>query len=329
MSAVTKHLDATHPRPPLDRVLGSREAFGIDEFACAAAGRVIRGFQVEVPSTAIRHRPLSEEILFRISVAAICHQINWDFLSSAMSTAFDQRGNNALFLSSVTSRDLEEWLSGYHRPERIRAKERAALLRDVGTIILADYSGHAELMLELSGGNLYGPGGVASRLDAFRAFSGDPLRKKTNVFIHEIVRDDISRFADEDEIKPAIDYHIMRLYLRSGRVVPLHNETAKILKHPASPPARFVKLLREAASEALSRTALYAGMSIPAVNGVEWEIGREICDRLHPQCNKPAHLSAHGPWSADGKCPYASFCPAFADLELQKLTEPKLQKNFY
>jgi hypothetical protein len=326
----TDSFDADFGRPPLDRVLGSRQAFKIDEMACAAAARIIselRGLGY-VPNFALR-RSLSHELLFRISLTAICHQINWDFISSKMGEVFDEIGDDAAFLANVTARQLEQWLAGYHRPDRIKAKERAALLRNVGAVVLRDYSGNTETILLKSKGRLYGEGSISTCLDSFDAFSADPLRKKTNVLIHEIVRDRIARFDDEEDIKPAIDYHIIRLYLRSGRVVPVHQEAFDALKHSTVPPTRFVKLIRQAVSEALSLTAFYARASIPMLNGLEWEIGRDICDRDHPLCNDPAATKAVRWAEEEMGCPYIEFCHAFKNPEWRMVSEPVLRKNFY
>ena len=147
--------------------------------------------------------------------------------------------------------------------------------------------------------------------------------------MHEIVRDRVATFLDQNKIAPAIDYHIMRLYLRSGRVVPLHRETMELLKHDSAPRPRLVRLLREAVAEALSLTALYGQMSVPEVNGLEWQIGRDICDRTKPRCTdvEAAVQTRLGLTSA--LCPYAAACRAYGDLEWRALKEPDLKKSFY
>ena len=103
-----------------------------------------------------------------------------------------------------------------------------------------------------------------ARLDRFQAFRDDPLRKKSNVLVHEIVRDRIANFDNSTQIAPAIDYHIMRLYLRSGRVLPLHRETLDLLKKNSAPRPRLVKLLREAVSEAVFPDRVVRGYVYPA-----------------------------------------------------------------
>jgi hypothetical protein len=314
-------------RPVLDRALEG-PAFSMDPLACAAGAQTLRKLRKQ-PEQMPFAGPLGPELLFRLSLAAVCHQINWDFLSERLRQAFRAEHVDARTLSTLTATDVDRWLAGYHRPERVKSKRRAALLRDVGTLILTDFQGKAELLLEGLASRLYGPDGLLHRMDRFQAFREDPLRKKTNVFVHEIVRDGIAKFEDSTRIAPAIDYHIMRLYLRSGRVFPLHNETLELLKRDCSPRPRLVKLLREAVSEALSLTSMYAGMSIPEVNALEWQIGREVCDRGNPHCTDGNSSLADRLGMTDGRCLFSGFCRAFADEDWRNLREPDLKKSFY
>ena len=121
-------------RRPLDRALSGR-AFSIDELACAAGAKVIRAFRIGTNRTEAK-RARESELLFRLAQSAICHQINWDFLSERLGSLFDDPRVDPQSLSVATARDVDAWLAGYHRPERIKAKERAALLRDLGSVIL-------------------------------------------------------------------------------------------------------------------------------------------------------------------------------------------------
>ena len=167
------------------------------------------------------------------------------------------------------------------------------------------------------------------RLDWFQAFREDPLKKKSNILVHEIVRDGVATFLDSEHIAPAIDYHIMRLYLRTGRVVPVHRETMDLLKKNSMPRQRLVTLLREAVSEALRLTALYSNLSIPEVNALEWLIGREACDRTRPRCNSGNLVFNEQFGFASDACLYSGFCLAYCDENWRMLREPDLKKSFY
>ena len=81
-----------------------------------------------------------------------------------------------------------------------------------------------------------------------------------------------------ENIKPAIDYHVMRLYLRTGKVI------FEQLKGLPRPRARLVRLLRSTVAEALRLTANYSKLTIPDVNYIEWQLGRNICINEQPLC---------------------------------------------
>lgn len=310
-----------------DRALDG-PAFEVVPIACSAAAKVLRGLRLAEKAVASQ-RSLAAEMLYRTARAAICHQINWDFLDERLSLAFGSMPLDAISLSRVTARDVNAWLAGYKKPHRIRAKERAALLRDLGERLLDDCAGDVLVLFKRSARRLYGPGGYLEQLGRFIAFSEDPLQKKSNVLIHEIVRDGLFTFDDEGAIAPAVDYHIMRLYLRTGRVAPIHRSTLESLKQDSMPRARLVRLLREVVSEAVSLTAFYADLSVPTVNDLEWRLGREVCDRVRPRCS---HLPADARMRlgvAGQQCPNAGFCLAFRDPDWRSLREPDHKKSFY
>ncbi|MDH6260007.1 hypothetical protein [Bradyrhizobium sp. BR13661] len=325
MSGLANPKAGSQAQLSFDRLLSSPRLFAVDELACKVSADVIRSVRCSTRETASGEKPL----LFLISLAAICHQMNWDFLSRRMQAYFETKSIDGIALSSISSRTISELLAGYHRPERIRATERANLLRDVGAVIVARYHNDPANLIAATKGRLYGEGGLLSLLDGFIAFREDPLRKKSNVLIHELVREDVASFDDESDIAPAIDYHIMRLYLRTGRVVPVHAATLSLLQADSYPRPRLVKLLRQAVSDALSLTSFYAAISIPELNTIEWQIGREICDRAQPHCQSVEKAVPSTRIEAGQPCPNSVFCRAFHDVAWRSLREPDLRKRFY
>ena len=147
--------------------------------------------------------------------------------------------------------------------------------------------------------------------------------------MHDLVRVGIARFTVEDTIEPAVDYHIMRLYLRTGRVAPLHRSTLELLKHDSRPRARLIKLLRETVGEALALTAFYAKVPIPTLNSREWQLGRKICERTRPRCSDVEDAVRDQLALNSSSCPYSGFCRAAADPEWRALREPDHSKSFY
>src|SRR4051794_4433965 len=90
-------------RPALDHVLSGR-AFSIDSLACAAGAQILRKMRVD-PGALHRVRSPESELLYRVALTAICHQINWDFLSERLAGVFDEEFN-VYHLSTITSRDV-------------------------------------------------------------------------------------------------------------------------------------------------------------------------------------------------------------------------------
>jgi hypothetical protein len=317
----------------IDELL-NKELFRIDSVACMSAAQVIRNYQARVEDVPWGTLPVPTQLTFKLAFVAICHQINWDFLQSRLASNLlvDGGGDLSKRLSMLTAPELHSWLHDYHKPERVRATERAQLIRDVGHKLLAQYEGNPLRLLEAANYRLTGPSGFVAQLDIFDAYREDPLRKKSHVLIQDIAREGTVRFFDEDKVEPAIDYHIMRLYLRTGRVAPIHSEVAEVLKGRPRPRPRLVKLLRQAVGEALALTAFYANLTISATNYVEWQIGRSICTNDAPNCvmrRKNLDIDPDVALLFHSSCPYIEFCVANKDQEWRALREPDFAKSFY
>lgn len=311
----------------LDQILARSDVFVIDPMACAAAARSIVSYR-PAPTLGVENN--SQTLLTKFVAAAICHQFNWDFLCQRLSANLPGSAVAADYLAEVSAATVGRWLDGYARPERIRAAERAGLLRDLGRRLVQHYSGLVTNMMTAADGRLLGDEGLLSRLDAFQAFGADPLRKKRNVFVHDIVRERLVRFEDENAIEPAIDYHIMRLYLRSGRVYPRNPEVLSLLKERTPTRGRLVRMLRESVAEAVRTTAFYASLTIPDINYIEWQVGRSLCHADDPSCADATALDGTDLESVcAGACPYSSFCLARNDAGWRELREPEIRTVFF
>jgi hypothetical protein len=299
-----------------------------------AAAETIKSYHASVETTPWGALPQANQLTFKIAVVAICHQFNWDFLQERLATYLLSNDLSEMIrkLSSARAEDLNEWLAGYDKPARIQATRRSAILRSVGKQLSIECGGDPLRLVAAAGHRIAGPDGFIAQLDRFESFRIDPLRKKSNVLVQDLVRERIVSFADEDALRPAVDYHVMRIYLRSGRVIPLYSVVAEVLKGKPRPRPRLVQLLRGAVSEAIQLTASYARLPVAAVNYVEWQLGRSICDSRRPACmqtERPSGLDEGIAKLFVGNCPYISFCQARGDPEWRKLREPKFKSTFY
>jgi hypothetical protein len=144
-----------------------------------------------------------------------------------------------------------------HDPER-----RAKLWDDLAKRLLKSYGGQAEQLIEASGGKLGGAGGVLLRLSEFDAFS-DPLRKKSFLVCKIWERRGWLEVSDPESWEVSSDNVLMRLALRSGLV-----------------PDGDVEEVREATRDAFKAVAGEAGISVPVLDDLLWERGREDRDLL-------------------------------------------------
>lgn len=269
----------------IERILSSGKAFEISQIACMSHAESISGFSR--PQEDFPWSSLSPEIqlTFKIAFISICHQINWDYLQSTLANKLLADKNSLLAkLCEISSRDIESWLGDYPKKERVRAKERARLLRNVGEVLREKYNSEPTQLYNAILGSRFDDGSYLSILEDFLAYRTDPLKKKAHVLSHDLFSEKIVKFNDPENIEPAVDYHIMRVYLRTGRVVPVDEAVYPFLKGDPNPRGYLIKDLRKQVSAALKLTAHYAGLSIPDINYIEWQIGRSICLNKNPAC---------------------------------------------
>jgi hypothetical protein len=144
-----------------------------------------------------------------------------------------------------------------HDPER-----RAKLWDDLSKGLLKDYGGQTEALIEASGGNLGGQGGVLFRLSEFDAFA-DPLRKKAFLVAKIWERRGWLTVSDPESWEVSSDNVLMRLALRSGLVA-----------------QGDVEEVREATRDAFKQVAEQAKISPPVLDDLLWEKGREDPDLI-------------------------------------------------
>ena len=185
-----------------------------------------------------------------------------------------------------------------------------------------------EILKKLSS-RLEGKNGFLDFLKNIPVFSDDPEMKKAQVLIHSLVRSKYWHFEDEENIRPAIDYHIMRLYIRRGNIWPKTLEGENYLKKNIRRYAKTTSALRTIVASAMKIISGYHGLSIVDVNSAEWWIGRSVCKRNSPDCYLKLEESK---WLRDSfnECPYRRTCMAWTtDQSLFTATEPREDSKFY
>jgi hypothetical protein len=310
----------------ISNLLGKGSLFHIGDLECMSHGRQLANFLPEDLPTLWADLPNPVKLFFKISFVAICHQINWDYLQLRIYKKIIIESSDPLeTVYSITPRMMSEWLSDYPKPDRVKATERARLLRNVAIVVKNEFHGNLDYFYEAVSGWSLEHDEFERNMNVFEAYKSDPLRKKTNVLSHEIVTEKIYSIKGIKNLKPAIDYHIMRTYLRTGRVVPRDPELFRFFTGAPNPRTYIVSELRKSVSEALVLTAHYAGLNIAQTNFIEWQIGRSICTNQNPACSSDREVLL--PESIKlltiDRCPYIETCVAKNLFkELIELEEP-------
>jgi uncharacterized protein (DUF362 family) len=307
------------------------EAFEIASLnAYATAGQMERVMRF-VPAEAVtfdgldRERRLAGEVI----CSAICHQMNWDFLRAAVEQLFAQGSSWWLpaQIAAVTPRKIEDLLQGYSKPERVRAKQRADMVRSLAALFRGGRDSYCDVFPEVLDGPDAGNDLLAA-LEGCQVFSEDHERKKLQVLLHRLAASGLVRGLDQ-LCQPAIDYHIMRLYIRRGEVVPTSSIGKEYIHGVRTRRAVTVTALRRTVSQALRVVSDCSGLPLHATNTIEWWIGRSVCTRTHPDC----HLREEGSsWLRPhfDRCPFAGNCVAYnLNPELLQVTEPLHSGRFY
>jgi uncharacterized protein (DUF362 family) len=270
-----------------------------------------------------REKQLAAEVI----CASICQQLNWDFLRGAIQS--DLNCENAWWepqrIGLVSGQDVERILSGYKHPSRIRPHERAQMLRSLSSLFGEGRNAYCNVFSERIDSNADAERLIAV-LESCAAFSEDTQRKKLQVLFHRLAKSGLVEGL-ESVCDPAIDYHIMRLYLRRGEVSPASQIGSQYIAGGKSRAARTVAAVRGTVADALRIVAEQSNLSIPLVNTIEWWIGRSVCIRQNPDCKLTAEASQ---WlrPAFKRCPFADNCFALnINNELLSVTEPELSKK--
>ena len=316
----------------IDRAL-SGDPFRIDQILCRDAAQSLARFAPAHQGGPWSDSTLLSQFIFKTLFVSICHQFNWDYLQNAMAGWLLPAPERMLpELASVRSTSIFHLLGGYSKPERIRPEQRARMLRVTAHHLIAMME-DGRIAKVLEGRRLDGPDGFYTLMKSIPAFAEDELEKKVRVLAHDLYREGIVTFSDPENLRPAVEYHILRLYLRSGRVYPVDDSVRDALRSQTlNPRGRLVRLLRLRVEEAMKLTAFYSGLDVATLNYIEWQIGRSVCIADPPAfCTRPPEdeLPADIAPLCGSSCAYSVFCRSHTQPSYGWFHEPQFQKAIY
>ena len=273
---------------------------------------------------------LDNEIMCEMVCAVICHQINWNFLRRSV---FDYTNKNPEWLSpknlsSIEGSSLLEMIGNYNKKDNIKEIERASILRSLGYWV-ANYPNPRSIFLDEEG-SLRPRSMVFDSFKGCSSFASDPGGKKRNLLLQklELIPElhGIGRYA-----KPAIDYHLIRLYLRRGLLYARNKYGEEYISNPdIDRREHTVAAIRDLCSSLLIQISSYTDLSISSVNLIEWSVARSVCDRDLPDCLLERTESQ---WLKPvfKECPFCHTCKARLNPEgkLLIIKEPSYKGTSY
>ena len=310
-----------------DISINTIENFEVAEYSLEMVGfpELYRNLAKIIPirNTAFDSIGFETAIACEVICAAICHQINWDFLRNAV---LEHTISNPTWIipeniRQVRTTDVYKILIKYDKPERLRAEERAKMLRSLGNTLYDLKCQYFEIFIDQKG-NIRTKESIFRVLNSTFAFSGDPEDKKIQLLIQNI--SDYPKLSPLAVYsKPAIDYHIIRLYLRRGLIIPQNKEAIDYIFSPDKQRTeKTVAAIRKMCSEVFDLINWLSKIDIKTINSIEWWIGRSVCTRAFADCDLSITKTGWLRLSYE-KCPFCESCHAYKyDSSYLTVSEP-------
>jgi hypothetical protein len=285
--------------------------------------RIIPGEQISFTNF-----PLNTAVVCEMVCAAICHQINWDFLRKSVyqKVTVSSKWLSPAYLSEISETEVYEMLAGYSKTERIYKEDRTMILRKLGMWI-NNFESVRQIFWDEEG-NLLPKEDVRHNLLLCEVFSNDPEEKKMQLLLQKLSSyPELTGLAEY--CQPAIDYHLVRIYLRRGLLLARNNYAKDFLNNVRSNRKEStMAAIRQICSSLLRDICEYSNLSISIVNQIEWHIGRAVCVHDNPDCFLE---SPESKWVKQcfTVCPFYNTCLARENTDLLHLNEPKYRGDSY
>lgn len=266
--------------------------------------------------------PFYSAVVCEMVCAAICHQMNWDFLRDAVyrKTTMSVDWLSPGYLSNISESEVYEMLSGYSKPERIRCEERSKILHNLGAW-LSTYNSVEEIFFDKDG-ILLCRDIVRNNLLKCEAFSTDPEEKKMQLLMQKLSSfDELSGLSLY--YQPAIDYHLVRVYLRRGLLIARKKYAIDFLDNfGVERKESTMAAIRQLCSNLLQSISEYTQLNTSIVNQIEWQIGRSVCVQGNPDCFLQSR-DAQWVKKRFEVCPFFKTCLARCNEKFLYVNEPK------
>ena len=216
-----------------------------------------------------------------------------------------------------------------------RAEERVAILQDLARGLVRDYQGSTLILLDRCDHRLHTVEGTGL-LDRLATFVGydDPHFKKAFVLIKALAGLNLWEAQDRENLFIPVDYHLIRMALRTGLVTVTDPGLADQL-HSRSPATQADDWeIREIVKRAYKALEEGSGLDVFVLDETFWTIGRSCCHYARPprcatcdftDCSVMKSFEYHCP----GRCPLSGICLGSRDEFYRTFFEPRLVTTYY
>ncbi|MCS6845823.1 MAG: queuosine salvage family protein [Caldilineales bacterium] len=262
----------------------------------------------------------------------------WDYLVRATRRVVDEVAS-AEAMAAINADRLRAILSDDFDPAHStvdRVEERLRQLHEVAATLLEQYEGEAMNLYHQAGGRIAGPDGIIARLRAIPAFQ-DPLNKKAQLLVGHLDAAGVWPLDDPENLKVCMDYHAMRVALRTG-IVEITDPGLRIaLKQKAPVTDEINHRVRQVVSDACDRVIALSGVSVYEFDKWIWHLGRSCCFYDHEPicgprtCHKMdicTYIKAVD-YRCLGKCSLDGACKGSRDDDYRALWETNVYTEYY
>jgi len=216
-----------------------------------------------------------------------------------------------------------------------RASERAEILRDTAQELVLHYEGQVSNLFNNCDGFLIRDDskGLVQLMQRFKGYA-DPHFKKGFVFLKFVTKLGFFEPVDEQNLYVPIDYHVMRVALRTGVIEIIDGNLKHRLTNKIPSKAEDDFQIREAAKNALKTIEETSNFDAFDLDDIFWNIGRSHCHYSHApmcytcpgiQCTFESLLN----YKCRGECLLRGVCKGSLSEAYRKLQEPSLNTTYY
>ena len=216
-----------------------------------------------------------------------------------------------------------------------RTGERVSILRDLAQGLLHDYEGSTLTLLAVCEGRLHAPDGTGflDRLSRFEGYD-DPHFKKAFVLLKFLDALNLWHTQDTENLFIPVDYHLIRMALRTGIVTVSDAHLAKQLRGRSPATEADDWEIREVVKHAYKALEASSGVNVFILDEIFWTIGRSCCHYSRPpRCASCDYTDCSVMKSFDydcpGRCPLTTTCLGGRDESFRGFFEPRLVTTYY